>query len=210
MKIRPFYVACLSLCLGLSAVRAANPTNSPALPEDSDAYKLTRTDKLYFRIDQDPVPSGPGDSFLVVDSRGMLEVPVSRGYDLRLFVPADGRSLGDVKKDIKQKLEAQYYKTATLTLSLESQSVRPGQVMFYGEIKGPLALIPGQPKYLSDAVVEMKPSEYANLHRVQLIRKTVKTEYDVDEIMKTGKREKDVILENGDIINIKAKIISFQ
>jgi protein involved in polysaccharide export with SLBB domain len=205
-----------------STGRAAGATNAPASggtnapQEDSDSYRLVQMDKLFFRIDQDPAAGAGPEAALVVNSRGMIEVPVSRGYDTRIFVLAKGKTVAEVKKQIKKELEAQFYKVATITMYVEQSSVRPGTVTFYGEIKGPMALPPGQPKYLSEAVLEMHPSEYANLKKVELQRIDPVTKsnhvfkIDVNEILSKNKKDKDMVLQDGDVINIKAKMVTFQ
>ncbi len=215
------------LLLGRTAVAfAAAATNStpavatnaaPGGVEENDNYRLSESDKLYYRNDQDPIDAAvdAAHATLVVNARGMLEVPVSRGFDLRLNIKAKGRTVGEVKREIKDKLEAEYYKTASITLYLESLSAKPGLVVFYGEVKGALLLPPGQPKYLSEAILEMKPNEYANLKKVKLQREDPVTKVvtpriiNVDAILSKGKKEDDVILQDGDIVNISAKWINF-
>jgi protein involved in polysaccharide export with SLBB domain len=208
----------LSLLTRAAPGMAAGATNSVSgAADDSDSLRLSVQDKLYYRNDQDPIDGGAeaAKAGLIVNSRGMLEVPVSRGFDLRINVKAAGRTVGEVKREIKQKLEDEFYRTANITLTLESLSAKPGLVIFYGEVKGSLPLTAGQPKYLSEAILEMKPNEYANLKKVKLIRtdsttKTNITRYiNVDAILSKGKKEDDVLLEDGDTVNISAKWLNF-
>jgi len=90
-----------------------------------------------------------------------------------------------------------------------------GSVIFYGEIKGTMPLEVGQPKYLSEAIFEMKPSEHADLKSVKLIRQeagvaTPKTfVVNVEEILSKGLKVKDIVLQDGDAIRISPKMSNF-
>jgi hypothetical protein len=98
---------------------------------------------------------------------------------------------------------------------LETPSARPGHVTFYGEVKGNYPLPPGEPKNLSDVILEMKPSDYANLRSVKLMRsdpvtkKVITRVINVDEILSKGLKEKDVVLQDGDTIRISPKMFNF-
>ncbi len=92
---------------------------------------------------------------------------------------------------------------------------KAGIVLFQGEIKGTLLLKPGGSKSLSEAVLEMKPNEYANLKKVKLLREDPATKVvtsrfvDVDAILSKGKKEEDVVLQDGDSVVISAKWVNF-
>ena len=77
-----------------------------------------------------------------------------------------------------------------------------------------MTLLAGQPKYLSTVILEMKPSDYADLKRVKLRRsdgkglpKTIVV--NVEEILSKGLKEKDYILQDGDRVIISPKMFNF-
>jgi protein involved in polysaccharide export with SLBB domain len=207
----------LTLAPGAWAGPPSTPTNSaPSGGEVADeSYRIVPLDRIAFKNDTDPSPNNTTQVILVT-SRGDLEIPVSRGYDERVVVHANGRTIAEVKKDLQARLEAQYYKTTKITLSIESNAVHPGTVVFYGEIKGNMQLPAGQPRYLSESILDMKPSEFANLKNVQLVRhdsvtgKTKTITVNVEEILNKGLKEKDYVLQDGDHVIIKAKFLNFK
>jgi len=214
----PYRLTVAALALGAAIGCAAAATNAPvSAREELDGYRMVKMDKLVFKIDQDPLPENRRESVapLVVNARGDLEVPVSRYGDTKVVVRAQGRTVLEVKNEIKQMLDAQYYKSASITLYLETSSPRPGHVTFYGEIKGNYPLPPGEPKYLSEVILEMKPSDFANLKKVKLMRadpvtkKVITRVINVDEILSKGLKDKDAVLQDGDTIGISAKMLNF-
>lgn len=188
-----------------SSAGAAAP-NALMATATSD-YKLGPQDKLTFQIEEDPVKTGPIET-ITVSALGDIQLPVSRGYDERIIVLAKGRTLKEIETEIKTKLEADFYKRATVHLRLVDQSRRVGQVLFYGMVRGTVELFPSEQKMLSAAIIQLGYNEFADLkkvkvHRIDPVTKESKTiTVDVKEILKTNDRSKDVILQDGDRVEV--------
>jgi protein involved in polysaccharide export with SLBB domain len=83
-----------------------------------------------------------------------------------------------------------------------------------GEVRSPTVLPPpnGRPLYLSEVMLQVGFTDWSN-HTIQLIRfidskKTI-TDYDVDEVLVKGNKDKDVLLQPGDHIYVKRNWWSF-
>lgn len=193
----------------------ASPEHSPTLPTSpSDAtntaatYLLNPQDKLIFNIDEDPSKTGEPE-VISVNAIGEATFRITRGSDLAINLMVRGKTLEAVKKELKEKLDKEYYQNASVRLELKETSPRYGQVLFIG--KGSrgnmLQLVPGEEKRIFEAVFQVGVNEFANLKKVKLTRvdqttqKTTTQIIDLEEIKK-GVRTNNVILQNGDIIDV--------
>ncbi len=175
-------------------------------------YKLVHQDKVKFRIDEDPVREGDFPE-LIVSSLGHLSFPVSRSRQSPMItVTAVGKTLDQVKAELVAQLEADYYHKATVTIQLTSKSERLGKVTFVGDmIRGFIPINPGEPKKLSEAIIEKGYTEFANLRKVKIIRNVPGGKppkeiiVDVDAILHKGRKDLDQILEDGDYVNVPEK-----
>lgn len=172
---------------------------------------LRANDRLLFRIAEDPV-RGSTPMRLGVNSLGEASFPISRDSDVRITVPVRGKTLAQVREEISAKLTEEYYHRATVELAMDEKILTPGKVQFFGEIQTVIALSPDQPPLkLSDAILQVRAPDFANLKRVRVHRlnpvtgQTTVIEVNVDAIIKDGQRERDVILEDGDRVEVKQK-----
>ncbi|HMO64201.1 MAG TPA: hypothetical protein PKE47_03065, partial [Verrucomicrobiota bacterium] len=97
----------------------------------------------------------------------------------------------------------------------DDKKVSPGRVIFMGEVQGVLPILPDEPpRMLTEAIVALRPSDYADLRRVKLHRidpETKATEtriIDVRRIIRDNARGDDVQLQDGDRIEVPAKWIN--
>ncbi len=199
------------------APAAAGAPSEPAVavaakPADPSADVVLRTnDRLQFRIAEDPI-RGASPMGLSVNSIGEVGFPISRDSDVRITLQVRGRTLAQVREEIVRKLLEDYYHKATVELTLGDKVLTPGKVQFFGEIQTVLPLsLDGPPLKLSDAILQVRAPDFANLKRVKVHRlnavtgQTTVIEVNVDAIIKDGQRDKDIILEDGDRVEVKQK-----
>ena len=179
-------------------------------PNTEETYEPHPGDKLYFRIEEDPAPARTGDEVFVVSALGTVQFPVTRGADAAVTVNVKGKTLTQIKEEVKKKLDEDYYVDAHLRLSLKDQTQRPGKVLFTGAVKANvLQLIPGQTVTIYEAIAQVGTTEFANLKKVVLNRVDATTQkikvmtVDIDLIRKD--RTKDLPLQDGDRIEVKEK-----
>ncbi len=180
-------------------------------PDASAPPVLRANDRLLFRIAEDPV-RGATPMRLGVNSLGEASFPISRDSDVRITLPVRGKTLVQVREEISAKLTEEYYHKATVELAMDEKILTPGKVQFFGEVQTVIALSPDQPPLkLSDAILQVRAPEFANLKRVRIHRlnattgQTTVIEVNVDAIIRDGQRERDVILEDGDRVEVKQK-----
>jgi hypothetical protein len=186
----------------------------PSNPEDN--YRLTHMDKLSFSIAEDPVKSSESEIVYVNAQYGLVGVRVSRGSaDEVLSINVKDKTLGQVKREIKELLDKDYYYDCKVQLSLHDRTRKTGQVLFYGAGARVnfIPLSPGEDKTLFEGVMQAGVSEFANLKKVKLNRvdpstgKPTTTEYNVEAIKKD--RNLDILLQDEDRIEIPEKKIIF-
>ena len=214
------HIKALLWIASLAGVFLAAPSfaAAPAAADKTEAStRLSKTDKLLFSIAEDPVKSLPA-SDVFVNAQGDISFPVSRGFDDSIVIAAAGRTVGEVKNDIKAKLEATYYKSATISLTVKSQSVKTGSILFIGSTVrvNTLPLNPNETMTIFEAVTKAGPTEFANLKKVRLSRIDPATGkrnpfprlIDLDKIKK-GDTTDDIPLQDGDRIEIPEKFFNF-
>lgn len=199
----------------LAALLAALMFAAPGVRAQSEeSYVLRTEDRLQFRIAEDPIPDR-NPIGVVVNTVGEASFPVSRDSDIRLNLRVRGKTLAEVRAELKRQLEQSYYHQATVTLMLDDKKFSPGKAIFIGEVQGTVPILPDEPpKMLSETVMSLRPSDYADLKRVKLNRvdpQTKATEtrvIDVRRIMRENVRDEDVELRDGDRIEVPAKWIN--
>lgn len=215
MKANALYYLVLALVSAghLDAVAAAQAR--PAAPTTAtNTYKLLPSDKVRYWLEEDPKRDGTSLD-LPVSSQNMLIFPVSRGYEVAIPVDIRGKTLDDVKAELKQKLEEKYYKQATIHLTLLAQSQRKGVVYFRNMITGTQELFPGDEKTVTQAILEKGYSDFANLKKVKVTRvdpvtkKATVYDVNVDQLLKKPDPAKDIILQDKDVIEVPEKGIIF-
>lgn len=209
--MKPCLLAVLAILLGAALPRAAAQS---AAAESASEYLLRSEDRLQFRIAEDPIPDRNPIS-VVVNSIGEASFPVSRDSDIRLNLRVRGRTLAEVRAELKRLLESEYYHQATITLTLDDKKVSPGRVIFMGEVQGVMPILPDEPpKMLAECIMALRPSDFADLRRVKLHRVDAETRatetriIDVRRIIRDNMRGEDVELKDGDRVEVPAKWIN--
>lgn len=177
--------------------------------------RLRPHDTVSFRVLEDPEQKGPQQ--LVVSAAGKLRFPVSQGSTESLNLDAANKTIEEIKAEVKEALDKDFYKNATVDLEpVQLQGPENAKVIFLGEVKRPnYEFDPTKPKSLFEAVVEIGYSEFANLKKVKIDRVDPKTgerkEIIVNlEDVKKGKRDRDVFLQDQDRVTVPEKKIMFQ
>jgi polysaccharide export outer membrane protein len=171
----------------------------PTLMVDPDR-RLQQGDQLSFSIEEDHDPAAS----LVVGATGDVRIePLCN-------VHVAGLTVDGAREAIKRRLEADYYKHATIRLTLEraNQNFALGFVYLSGEITkvGGLPLFADHPMTLSQAVTNAGGiGTYGDGRKVRVTRtgKGGATEVivrDVKAILQKGRRDLDLPLQDGDQI----------
>ena len=208
MKMRLYLLSLLLLTvLGLRAqdLAATNAT-----------VKLEAMDKVRFRVEEDP---STGSRILAVNSLGRVSCPVSMGFeDPEISILAKGLTVDQLGEEIKKQLEGKFYKKATIKLTLVDKTQKVGQALFIGECRGVMPIPANEEVLLSTALIKLGYSEFANLKKVELYREDKATGkksdaliFDMEAVIKKGDRskEKDIVLQDGDRINVREKKLVF-
>lgn len=226
-------LAALLSCSLVPAVQAAESDPAPAVPAspgtnsvpagviDADTRELRPGDTFRYRIEEDPGASSESMR-TTVTATGDIHFNVSRRYDTYVTISARGKRVADIRQALKEKLEADYYQTATVSLNLDNVERSPasvatstGKVQVFGEIQTVLPLPEDRDLMLSDAVLLLPRNDFANLKRVKIHRSNAETreretiEVDVDRILRKNDRSLDVRLKDGDRLEIPPKKVLF-
>ncbi len=203
----PLLWLALGLASGLLVAEAEPQTNSLVSTNAADAHLLSPMDRLLFRIVEDPVQAGA--ETVSVTPLQEIWFPVCRGSVEWIAIDARGKTLAQVKTELKTKLDADYYQNASIELRLQDRSQKSGQVIFWGAVRAfSIPLAPGEQKSIFEGVLEAQPTEWANLKKVRLQRinpvtKKPETPQIIDvEAIKKGDLKNDILLQDGDRIEI--------
>lgn len=187
---------------------------------DPEARELKPRDGFRFSVDEDPPPLGGGggsDLSVFISDGGEAMFPVSRTGTPYIKLNVAGKKIADIRKELKEKLDAEFYKNCTVHLDLVqvnrgSASVdQTSRVTFYGEMTGVVAINEGETLTISEAVLRVGHSDYADLRKVKIHRLDKETGrekmivVDVDKILKKGDRSGDTPLQGGDRVEVKEK-----
>lgn len=187
---------------------------------DAETRELRVGDSVRYRIDEDPHASS--DSLRAqVNAAGDLHLMVSRRKDTYITVPARGRRLADVRRDFKQKLDADYYHDATISVDLDNidrtgnLNASAARVIFYGEVRGTIPLPDDREMMLSEAILQLPSSQFADLKRVEVQRvdpvtqETSSKQVNVQDILDKNRRDEDIPMRDGDRVRVPAKRFNF-
>lgn len=170
--------------------------------------KLAKGDRLSYRVVEE---RRPPVSLFVTDS-GEVEVPLIGR------VQAEGRTLQDLAYAIKSLLEADYFHKATVIVGLDAIVLRsPGRIYLSGAVRaqGPMDMPPDEELTLSKAILKAGGlAEFANGKKVQILRKksdgsVERLTFDLDEITKKGRLDKDPRIQPEDTIYVPEKFVNF-
>jgi protein involved in polysaccharide export with SLBB domain len=176
-------------------------------------YRLNPMDKLSVSIAQDPAPGRPVE--LSVSPLGDLVVPVSRCCEESVVLSVRGKSVEEVEKELKTRLEADFYQTATVQVRVIDPTRRKGQVLLRGAVRATsVQLDSGKPKTLWEALTEVGTTDFANLKKVKLDRvdangKSQITTHDIEAVDK-GDRTKDIELRDGDRVTVPESLFKLR
>lgn len=196
MRLAIIILMCVSALLETRAQGAA-----PAVAAASASYQLSPMDKVSVSIAQDPVVGRPIE--MNVSPLGDLTIPVSRCCEDSVTVNVRGKTVEEAEKEIKQRLEGDYYEKATVTVRVIDPTRRKGQVLLRGAVRqSSISIDPSKPKTLYEALTEAGTTEYANLKKVKLDRVGSPIKYYDMTAVEKGDRTKDVELQDGDRITV--------
>jgi protein involved in polysaccharide export with SLBB domain len=189
-----------------NALPATTDTRTPAL---DDKHKLAPGDRVSFRIAEDQEEPR---SILVTES-GEIEVPY-----LGLVAAAD-RTCREMARELKDRLERDYYYQATVTVALEQSAAKGrGKIYLMGYVR-----TPGSQEIPSDEVFTLSKAimraggfgEFADKKHVRVNRRGLTgdsnqvLELNVAAVIEDGRAEKDVVLEAGDLIYVPGRLFKF-
>lgn len=198
-----------------SALTPTNSVPSASMEALDDKFILGIGDRISFRIEEDlddprePLEPKP----LVVTDSGEIEIP----YLGRIH--AENTTCKQLAREIKTLLEKDYYKQATVILSIDLKSKTRGKIYIVGPVR-----IPGPQDIPSDEVLTLSKAimhaggfgDFADRRNVKITRKSAHGEgdkqtiiRDVGEIFDKGKVENDIELQPGDIILVPERTIRF-
>jgi polysaccharide export outer membrane protein len=164
-------------------------------------------DQLAFRILED---ENSATSLTVSDS-GQVRVPYVGS------MTAVNRTPRDLAFQIKQALERNLYKKATVMISVERPTTRSsGKVYLTGEVAKPgvIELRANESLTLTQAILEVGGfSDFANKRKVKLVRKSASSSQvkiiDVSVVIDQGRTDLDVALKPGDVVVVPARFLNW-
>jgi protein involved in polysaccharide export with SLBB domain len=192
-----------------SSLEIGAPKKEP-LPQDpglepKDEGNLIRIgDLLSVTIKEDRL----GPQVMLVDEQGNLNLSYVGP------VMAKGLTCKQLEVLMKNKLEATYYKQATVTVRPASQEGIRGQIQVTGQVA-----MPGSIKLPSDevltasrAILRAGPTPSADLTRVTIVRKDLKElnkdvriAVNISDVINNGRFEQDIIVKANDMIFVPGK-----
>jgi len=201
---------------------ATPSTNNAAL--DQEQRELKPLDILRFTILEDPTGRGQFPSITITEL-GDAQFPVSANSQETISVKAAGRKLAELRKELKQKLDADYYQNATISLELQqtrdlNQGPRTGpasnaKVIVHGSMVATIPLRDDQKLTISEVFAQLSSqSQYANLKKVELQRvdpatKQSKSTFINVKKLLDGDLSGDVELKDGDRIKVVDRGVIF-
>jgi len=215
----------------LTSTNAPAGTNAAAVADqpviDPETRELKPRDVFRYRVHQDPV--GGVDSLRVtINDAGEALFNVTRADSTYVTVKAAGKRVGEVRELLRKQLEAEYYVTATVDLSLESVAASGlgsggiagtssladiPKVIVFDQHQGTYPILEGRRLMLSDIMIQMPQSPFANRAKVEILRLGADGKplppirVNVDDLILKNDRSLDVELKDGDRIRVPKKVI---
>ena len=200
-----------------SAVGSALPVGIASLTNGyvaDDSYKLRVGDTVSFQIVEDRIlklqltPT----SLVVMDS-GEMDVP----YIGRVM--AADKTCKQLAEEIEKQLKENYYKKATVVLSLNVANRLLGRVYVWGQVRnqGAIDLMVNEEMTVGKAIMRAGGfSDFANKRKVKVVRgsadtdgKTQTFDLDMADILDKGDISKDMVLKPNDLIIVSSRLINF-
>ena len=205
-----------------SGAAATTTTNAPAL--DQEQRELKPLDVLRYNVLEDPAGRGQFP-IITISELGDAQFPVSAGSQEYIPVKAAGRKLAELRKELKQKLDADYYQNATVNLELHqtrdlnnAQKLGPGnnaKVIVFGSMNATIPLRDDQKLMLSELFAQLSnQSQYAQLKKVELQRidpatKLSKSSFINVKKLLDGDLTGDIELKDGDKLKVVDRNVIF-
>jgi len=167
--------------------------------------KLTAGDTISVEIEEDHDPL----LTTIVTDTGEVEL---NGLG-RVYVA--GRTTTEAAAFVATYLKQKYYHQATVKIGIRTKAIgagaRPFKVVISGKVgrPGPQYFTAANPLKLTEAVIVAGTTLYSELRKIRLTRGGQSTEYNVEKIMKEGRTDLDVSLQDGDVIYVPPKTIVF-
>lgn len=173
--------------------------------ENSSTAVVSIGDLLSVTIKEDRT----GPQMLLVDEQGIITLPYIGG------VKALGLTHKALSEVIKQKLEVDYYKTATVIVATASQDGTRGQIQVTGQVNRPgtIPLPTDSILTASGAIVRAGGNTaLADLTRVTIIRRDMKNtandariSVNVSDVINNGRFDQDITVKANDIVLVPAQ-----
>jgi protein involved in polysaccharide export with SLBB domain len=217
----------LFLCLALNAAWAADPRLDPQATAAAAASRTTPTaltSSMDVLDDTRPLTVGDKVSLRVVEEhKPLVEVYVTDSGDVEVpligRVKARGKTCKALAREIKTRLDKDYFYHCNVILGLETASTRArGRIYLNGPVKqqGVMDLPADEQLTLSRAIMRAGGfSEFANKKNVKVVRKEAATGkdktfvVDVGRILEKGKTEGDVVLLPEDVVIVSQRLVNF-
>jgi polysaccharide export outer membrane protein len=196
---------------------AANPNPPPGfingyVPDAT--YKLRVGDAISFQILEDRIwdPQNLPKRLLVEDS-GETDVP----YIGRVM--AVGKTCKQLGDEIKAALEKDYYKQASVIISLNVANRILGRVYVWGQVhnQGALEIQVNENLTAGQAILRAQGfADFADKKNVKVVRAAPDAngqrqtiDLNMKEILDEGKPDKDIVLQPGDLVIVPSRLINF-
>jgi polysaccharide biosynthesis/export protein len=213
VKFHPAFCFLFFLIVGnfsplLNAADATEKNSNPMLLLDNKT-NLGLGDELSYRVveDRDDVQK------LKITDTGDVQIP----YYGR--VRAYGKTCQQLATEVKALLEKELYFQATVIISLEDVRKVQGQVYVVGAVgrPGPVDIRPGQQLTVSKAILAAGGfTQFSHKGKVKIVRKvgeglkdTKEFMVDVGAVLEKGKLDKDMVVQDSDMVIVAEKIINF-
>ena len=216
-------------------VRRAPATTQPTpVLSDDSSQSAAKINSMEVLDDSRPLQMGDRISLRIVEDRDRVQsLIIQDSGDIQAphmgLVKAAGKTCKQVAYYMKKELEKHYFQQATVIIALEavrppkSPSGYPGTNMpigdffvVYGQVarQGKYELSPEEELTVSQAILRAGGfSQFANTKNVRLIRRTPQgnksVRLNLDDVMRKGRLEKDILMRRNDVIIIDEKLVNF-
>jgi len=202
--------------IAVAAAPAAGSPGDVSVPINGyvadETYKLRAGDTVSFQILEDrllDLQAAPVS--LVVADSGELDVP----YIGRVTVV--DKTCKEISTEIEAVLEKEYYKKATVVISLNLANRLWGRVYIMGQIKGQGVLDVALNENLTVGKAILRAggfADFANKSKVKVVRansngRSQTFDLDMQQILEEGKIDKDITLQPNDLIIVPSRLINF-
>jgi protein involved in polysaccharide export with SLBB domain len=197
-----------------SSGSSTNSAKSSQALVDAETRDFKARDVFRYSILEDPTPGNEAGSAMVSDG-GEVRFKVSGNYNTYISINVREKKLADIRREFKRLLDEKFYTDATVSVDFDAAGGQQAaesasKVVVYGAMSGSFRIPETEDLYLSDVFTQMGRNDYANLKKVKVYRKAGGTiTINVDEILRTGNRDKDIKLSDGDRIQVPDRSIIF-